>query len=304
MKFANYQYLEDGVKTNLSDKQVNSKFWGKGKWDNYVVPHFNGDVKGLTYVDMGTNAGLFLKYAEDMGFGRVVGVELNPEAVERGLGYQAKVGGKYSLRCGKMQDLIDAMPVADYMSFINSHYYLLVQEWLDLLDILLKKARYVIITAIRKKEYFCMASGYKRNIFRYFKNWELVSHVPQLPMEGDPCPRSLASYCFKNPCLERVEVSKLLRGNHVQGMYYSELDQGVHPLQTRYFKMFCKKHRRKPREDLEKWMYDKVRMYWDVKKFGVKEPIIVNKHYKILDGNHRKEILEYLGYKTTIVRKV
>ena len=121
MKFTNYQYLEDGTKTSLTDKQVKSKFWGKGKWDNYVVPHFQGDVKGLTYVDMGTNAGLFLKFAEEAGFGRVVGVEINPEAVERGLAYQARVGGKYSLRCGKMQDLIDKMPVADYMTFINSH---------------------------------------------------------------------------------------------------------------------------------------------------------------------------------------
>ena len=203
-----------------------------------------------------------------------------------------------------MQDLICAMPVADYMSFINSHYYLLIHEWLDLLAILQKKARYCIVTAIKKKEYYCNASAYKRNLLRYFKNWELVSHVPQLSMEDDPCPRTLESFCFKNPCLERVEVNKLIKGNHVQGMYYSELEQGVHPLQTRFFKMFRKKHRRKPREDLEKWMYDKVKMYWDVKKFGIKEPIIVNKHYKILDGNHRKEILEYLGYETTIVRKI
>ena len=40
MKFTNYQYLEDGVKTNLTDKQINSKIWNKGKWDNYVAPHF------------------------------------------------------------------------------------------------------------------------------------------------------------------------------------------------------------------------------------------------------------------------
>jgi hypothetical protein len=304
MKFTNYQYLEDGVKTDLTDKQINSKFWGKGKWDNYVVPHFKEDVKGLTYVDMGTNAGLFLKFAEDMGFGRVVGMDINPDAVQRGLVYRAKVKGKYDLRCGKMQDLINEMPVADYMSFINSHYYLLIQEWLDLLAILRKKARYCIITAIKKKEYFCMASGYKWNIRRYFDNWELVNYVPQLPMEGDSCPRTLESFCFKNPCLERVELDKLQKGNHVQGRYYEEMDRGAHPFETRYFKILCRRKKGKPREDLEKWMLDKVAMYWSVKKYGIREPIIVNKHYKILDGNHRKEILEYLGYKTAIVRKV
>ena len=51
-------------------------------------------------------------------------------------------------------------------------------------------------------------------------------------------------------------------------------------------------------------MNDKVAMYASVKENGIREPIMVNKNYKILDGNHRKEILEYLGHKTAIVRKI
>lgn len=297
MKFTDYQ--------NLTGDQSESVFWDKGKWDNYVLPHIKEDVKDLTYVDMGCNAGLFLKFAKDIGFKRAVGVDINPKAIDKGRDYKARVGGKYDLRVGDMTEVIHHMPVADYMSFINSHYYVLVKDWLNLVDVLKRKARYVIITATRKKEYWCMASAYKNNIRRYFRGWEEVGHVSQLPREGDPRPRSLASYCFKNPLLDRVPLSKLERGNHIQGNFHEEVEEGVHPLDTRYFKLLKKKKGHKlSKEELEKIMYDKAEMYWDVKRNDIKEPIIVNHHNRVLDGNHRKKALEYLGYETSIVRKV
>lgn len=51
-------------------------------------------------------------------------------------------------------------------------------------------------------------------------------------------------------------------------------------------------------------MHKKAKMYEDVKKNGIKNPIIVNKHYRVLDGNHRYNILKYLGYKEAIVRRI
>lgn len=303
-RWDNYQYLEDGKKSHHTDLQTGSKFWDKGKWDNYILPYMPKDPKGLTYIDMGCNAGLFLKFAEDLGFKRSIGVDINPEAIERGIVYRDKNKSKYEFVYGNMQDTINKLPVCDYMSFISSHYYVLVQEWMDLLPILKKKARYVIITGVKKKEYFCMASGYGKNIRSYFKDWKLVGRIPQLPIEGDPFPRSISSYCFENPELEVAPLDKLLKGNHVQGRFYEELDKGVMPLKTRYFKMLCKRKRSLPKEDLVKRMYEKVELYESIKKNGVREPIMINKHYKILDGNHRKEILEYLGYKTAIVRKI
>ncbi|NIU84755.1 MAG: ParB N-terminal domain-containing protein, partial [Candidatus Thorarchaeota archaeon] len=131
-----------------------------------------------------------------------------------------------------------------------------------------------------------------------------VGHVPQLPREGDARPRSLASFCFKNPDLVRAPVETLLKGNHVQGRYYEEIENGIMPLSTRYFKVMSRRKRRHPYEGVVDWMYNKVDMYEDIKKNGITEPIIINKHNKILDGNHRKEILEYLGYKTVIARVV
>jgi SAM-dependent methyltransferase len=299
MKFTNYQ-----IDPTSKEVKADSKFWERGKWENYVVPHLPDDVSGMTYVDMGCNAGLFLQYAEEMGFERVVGVEINPEAIELGLVHRNNHSGNYKIIHGTMQEKINEIPVCDYISFINSHYYILIQDWMEMMAVLRKKARHVIITTVRRKEYYCMTSGYGRNVRRYFKDWEFKKHIPQLPREDDVRPRSLASYCFKNPDLARVPVEGLLKGNHVQGQYYKEIDNGVMPLSTRYFRIIRRSKRNLPYEDIVDCMYKKVAMYKDVKENGIKEPILVNKHYKILDGNHRKEILEYLGYKTTLVRKV
>jgi ParB-like chromosome segregation protein Spo0J len=51
-------------------------------------------------------------------------------------------------------------------------------------------------------------------------------------------------------------------------------------------------------------MYDKAVMYEDVKRHGVKRPIVINNKYRILDGNHRAKIMEHLGYKYALVRIV
>ena len=149
-----------------------------------------------------------------------------------------------------------------------------------------------------------MASAWSRNIKRYFKDWKYLGNVPQLEREGDPRPRSLSSLCFENPDLKRLPVDSLHKGNHVQGRYYEELENGVMPLSTRYFSIMKRKKKKLPYEDIVDWMYKKVDTYYDIKKNGIKEPILINKHNKILDGNHRKEILEYLGYKTVLVREV
>ena len=304
MKFTDYQDTGDGIKSPLTDLQKYSKFWDRGKWDHYIAPHITGNVKGMTYIDMGCNAGLFLKYAQDLGFSRIIGIDINPDVVKRGIVYREKVGGKWDIRVGKMEEVLKDLPVADYMSFVNSHYYLLIKDWLDMLDILHKKTRYCILTATRKKKYFCLASSRERNMIQFFKSWELVSHIPQLPREDDPCPRSLSTFCFQSPSLERMPLNKLTRGHHMEGDFYTELEKGIHPLETSFYKSLRQRSRRATDEQLQQWMLDKVATYEDIKKNGIKEPIIVNKDNSVLDGNYRLKMLEFWGDETTIIRRV
>src|SRR5574343_485811 len=100
--FETYQYLAGEPMTDRDKVEVGSKFWNKGKWDNFVLPIIPkdlGDLKEQTFVDMGCNAGLFLKFASEMGFGRVIGVDSNEQAVKRGEEWRDKNGGKYEFKC-------------------------------------------------------------------------------------------------------------------------------------------------------------------------------------------------------------
>jgi hypothetical protein len=149
-----------------------------------------------------------------------------------------------------------------------------------------------------------MASSWERNIRAYFKDWDFVSHVPQQERDGDPRPRSLSSLCFRNRLLERVPLNELRRGHHQRGIFCEEIEKGTPPLETEFYKNIRRKRRSISDEELQAWMFGKIALYEDVKKNGIKEPVIIDRNNAILDGNYRVKMLRFLGYRSTIARRV
>lgn len=282
--------------------EENSKFWVKGKWDNYVLPFLPKDCKNLTLIDMGCNAGVFLELAEKKGF-NAIGVDADKEAVKRGLRYRKRNGGKYRIIYRDMRRCIDDLPVSDFTILANAHYYFPIDHWLEYLNKLKEKTCYVIIVTAQKTRKYSKASADLADIRNYFKNWDEVGFVDELPLEGDPFPRRLWSFCFKNRDVERVPIENICRGNRVQEGFYIELDKGVDLFKTRYYRILRSYRKEWPKEKLEKFMYSKKELYEDIKKNGLKKAIIVDSNGRVLDGNHRARMLERLGNKTVIVRK-
>lgn len=302
-RFGNYQYL-DGEMNERDKQEAGSKFWNKGKWDNFVLPFLPKDCNEMTLVDVGCNAGVFLKLAEEKGFHRVIGVDANREAIKRGIDYRNKVGLTYEMKLADMKTCLDELPVADFTVMANVHYYFPIHDWLNYVDRLESRTRYCIIVTAIKSHKLCKASARLEDIRTYFKNWDEVGFIDELPLEGDPFPRRLFGICFKSRVMDRVPLKSLDCGNHVQGRYWEAIDRGDDPLHTRYYKIL-KKYRRKnwSEKRLERFMFDKVAMYRDIKKNGIHEAIIVNSNNRILDGNHKWKIMRHLGYKTLIIRR-
>ena len=291
--------------TERDKLEVGSKFWNKGKWDNFVNPLLPTDCKDLTFVDMGCNSGLFLKFAEDKGFKNVLGVDSDKIAVERGLKWRDKQGGTYKMLNSTMEEGVDQIPIADYTTFVNSHYYFMVNDWIEFLDKLQLKTRYcIIVTAEKRHLNRCWASAGVEDIRRYFKTWEEVGFINELPTKGDPVPRRLWALCFKSPAIDKVSVDGLDSSNHVQDQFYGELDKGTPYKDTRYYRILKKYRAEWGEPKLNQWIEEKISLYNDLKKNGVKKSILVDYENRILDGNHRYSMLKSLGYKEVFIRKV
>ena len=307
--FRTYQHLEGYPMTDRDKMEIGSKFWNEGKWNNFVAPFLLSLTspearRELVLVDMGCNSGLFLKLAQDWGFGRVVGVDSDREAVRRGVEWRDKNDGNYEIRRQNMENCIEDLPLADYTVLANAHYYFTINDWLDYLDKLQYKTRYcIIVTAEKRSKQACWASADISDIRKYFKSWEEVGFINVISDDGSPGYRKLWGICFKSPYIERVPIDDLDRGNHVQDNFYGEIDKGLPFQETKYYKIM-KPYRNNLSDDrLNNWFKDRIALFEDVRKNGLKRPVYINSNKRILDGNHKSSILEYLGFKTVIVRE-
>ncbi len=298
-----YQHLKDEPMTERDRQEVGSPFWNEGKWENFVAPFLPGDCRGMTLIDMGCNAGLFLKLAEDRGF-KAIGVDSNEVAVRRGLAWRDKNGGNYQIIQAKIENCIDDLPVADYTIFVNSHYYFAVNDWLDYLDKLQHKSVHCIVVTDEKKFINrCWAPTDVRGIRSCFRNWEEVGFLDLLPAEGAHS-RKLRSLCFKSHSISRILVDNLDSSNHVQDKFYGELDGGKTYRDTHYYKILRKYRAKWGERRLNRWVEEKVALYGDIKENGLKKAIIIDSDNRILDGNHRYSMMKNLGNEDIFVRKI
>jgi hypothetical protein len=198
--------------------------------------------------------------------------------------------------------------MADYTIMANSHYYFTINDWLDYIDRLQYKTRYVIIiTAQKRKGNRCWARADVESIRNYFRTWKEVGFTDGPCFEGDPHPRKLWGLCFESPFIERESIDKLDSGNHVQDGFYKELDEGKHYTETRYYKILKPYRTRPPHnwplEKLHTWMEGRIKVYNDIKKNGLKRPILIDSDNLILDGNHRCRMMKHLGNTEVFIRR-
>jgi hypothetical protein len=306
-QFSNYQYVEGEPMSERDKQEVGSKFWNEGKWKNFVVPFLPKNCSDMTLIDMGCNAGLFLKLAKDRGFKNAIGVDSNEQVVRRGLRYCDSIKADYQIIKADMRICLDKLPVSDFTVLANSHYYFTIDSWLRYLDKLRNKNAHCIIVTAEKRVNNPKASANVDDIRDYFEDWVDLGMV-EPSLEGDPYPRKLWGLCFKNTGLYRVDIDSLDIGNKVQGGFYKELDQGVHPYKTRYFRImnpYRQNHPHNWSERRVKSFFKKLHLLWeDVKKNGLLNPVIVNKNDRIVDGNHRCQMMSELGYKSVLIRRV
>ena len=74
-----------------------SKFCNEGKWNNFINPLLPADCTDMTLVEIGCNAGLFLRMAKEKGFANVLGIESDLNAYNMALKYRDSLKMDYTV---------------------------------------------------------------------------------------------------------------------------------------------------------------------------------------------------------------
>jgi glycosyltransferase involved in cell wall biosynthesis len=300
-----------------------SRFWNEGKWETFIAPLLPEDCADQTLVEMGTNAGLFLKLAKDRGYRQVVGIEKNKTPVAEGLKYRDALGYDYTLLKrslgGKFGESgtfnIDELPVADVTIMSTFHYYIDINSWMKYLDRLAAKTCYALIVSrpeLREKHWVAKAS--LAAVRDYFSDWQEVGLIQNVPKEGDSKPRDLYSVLFKSPLIRRIPMEALdIREKTTNSMHMAMVDlagrltegEGFDLWETDYYKRWKERKGKWSEKTLRRFVTLKANVMADVWADGLKDPIIVQREgLRLSDGGHRLVMLKALGYKSVIVREV
>jgi SAM-dependent methyltransferase len=320
MKKTHQNITIDGIDLPAEyNNRKNSNFFNEGKWRNFILPLLPEDPKDRTFIEIGCNAGLYLKMATEYGFRNVVGVEADPHDCAIAEKYRNANGMDYKVLCRTVGKgfRFSELPVADVILLSNMHYYIHMEHFIPFLDRMLHKTIYCIVVSRQMRE---KKHGYPlpeiEPLRLMFKDWELmrIMQTSSQMLEGDPHRRRLHSMLFRSE-LKRQPISD-----------YTTRTQKY--IKQQEFIDIIRDGRDVPLEETINWEYWKIRKQDEKKtekgrwtdsqirahvqkrkdlveslmKDGMKEPILVWPDRMGIDGGNRAQILKLLGYESIIVR--
>ena len=293
-------------------KRAKSNFWNEGKWNNFIAPLLPEVVTDQTFVEMGTNAGLFLKMAQDHGYRQIIGIEKDRTHVSEGLKYRDSIGYQYQLyrRTLGGNFNIDDLPVADVTLMSTFHYYIDVNTWVKYLDRLRGKSRSVLIVSRKAPRNHWVAYSDYKDVKRYFDGWTEVGYVPPISVHDDPHPRpDIWSVLFENPLISRLPVDDIIiQEDDMQLLQYELADMIAQDKvgEVRDLSFYQRWMERKAGKWTEaqvvEFILEKIQVMQSVMNDGLREPLLIQANNRLSDGGHRLAMLRALGHKSALVR--
>jgi len=287
-----------------------SHFFNEGKWRWFIEPLLPDDPQDRTFVEIGCNAGLFLKLATEYGFRDVVGVEADAENCAMAERYRDAHGLNYRIlhRTVGRDFTWDELPVADVVLLANVHYYIHMGDFLPFLDRMLYKTIDCIVVSrwMRDKKHGHPLPDID-GIRHMFRDWEMVrilqtSHVHSLlfrsRLQRQPIDDHTTSWWHYPKHQELIDI--------VQSGRDIQLED------TENWRYWVQRKQTDKAKAEDRWTDDEVRAHVqarldftrDMLENGMKEPILVRPDRIGLDGGNRAAVLKCLGYNSLIVRVV
>lgn len=297
-----------------------SKFWNEGKWHNFIEPLLPKDRR--TFVEIGCNAGLYLKMAVEAGFKNVIGVEANPQIMAQATCFRDYSNGTWKLLQQRVGEdfVLDYLPLADVTLLANVHYYFPVGVFSNLVDRLKSRTLYCVLVSGKAPRRLGNAVHWIDAVRGYFRDWIEVGSIEGLEKKGDPAQRKQMYGISFRGNLDVCDVKKACdRWYEKNSSRHKDLT--IFPALEEFFRkvladeIFNSKEtllyqywtERSPHASpgwiLEKLAYKK-HLAEDIQANGMKEPLYYDQKGKLLDGIHRLVIAKELGYEHVLIRRL
>lgn len=316
--YQNVEGVKDAVFKDPGRKD--SRFWGEGKWKTFIEPLLPAERR--TFIEIGCNAGLFLKLAMDEGYTDVIGVEACPQRMRQARQYRES--NKYSYRLVHQEvgtDFeLDQLPLADVTLMANVHYHLPVAVFSDLVDCLRSRTLYCLLVSARTGRRKGNARHYLESVRGYFRDWQEVEVVGDWQGEegldkDDPAPREQMYGVLFKGCLEARDTKsqwqksvaefgggkdrlKIARG--WREFFRAVLDGEEIDLEQTFLYRY---YSNRPDWILDR-LEDKRVLANDIQANGMREPIYLDQKDRVLNGTHRLNLACELGYEHILIRKL
>lgn len=303
-------------------KRKDSQFWNEGKWHNFIKPLLP-ESRGV-FVEIGCNAGLFLKMAVDEGFRGAIGIESNRQIMDQAKRFRALNGITYNLlqmRIG-VDSVLDHLPLSDVVLLANVHYYLPVTVFAKLVDRLKTRTLFCIVVSAKAKRRSGNALYDLNSVRGYFRDWREMKVVEGLEVKDDPAPRvRMYGVSFKGSLdVYDVETTyNMWKKGTVWANRHKDTDFSVAIEEyfkkvlddedfifeeTLLYQYWVKNSPGASPEWIRKKLAGKRTLAEDVRTNGMKDPLYYDAKGKLLDGIHRLAIARELGYKHILVRRL
>ena len=319
-----YQNI-DGVEGAIfkDPQRKDSRYWGKGKWTAFIEPLLPAEKR--TFVEIGCNAGLFLKLAMDEGYKRVIGIESCPSRMKQATQFRQSHNYPYQLihqEVGVDFDL-DQLPLADVTLLANVHYHLPVGVFSDLVDRLRNHTLYCLLVSAKVARHKGKARHYLESVRGYFRDWQEIAVIGDWQNllgldQEDPAPRrQMYGVLFKG-CLDSVNTLEMwnesARPSRATGPdsliiaqgwreFFGQVltDKDPNPTETSLYQ-YWKQH------DKSEWIQirlaEKKALAKDIQHNGMRQPIYLDHRDRVLDGMHRLSLACELGYEHVLIRRL
>ena len=278
------------------------------RWETLVEPLVPKDGKDRRFLDLGCNAGFYMKKAEELGY-HALGVDSGGKT---GSGYVFKAPKDLNIIKG---DINYYKPPTSFITLLACVHYWQTEEQVEALFRKLKGSTLNLVVMGRLKRHPRHVSGPdKKTLIRELRGSSDLSLGGKWQLVDGRKNKIQYTALFKNPSLTEYDVDDLY---HATREYILEPGHGSHefyPVFEDYVKRvlngddteetpFLEWQKRVRKERYPKgecWRY-RV-MIKDIQKNGMTETLKVRGERGVIDGHHRIIILQALGIKRVICR--